>query len=95
MGTGRTTVSYVSFGTARNIDMGDLAYIGTVNGLPVFANRSDVTGLTIPAPAGEIATTPALVTGLRKVQVLYVPLSPYGCNFQPIQLQQAVRKVRG
>ncbi len=95
IGTGRNAPAYVSFGTARNIDMGDLVYVGTVNGLPVYANRTDVSNLTIPSPPGEIATTPALVTGLRQVQVLYVPLSPYGCNFQPLQLQQAVRKVRG
>lgn len=95
IGTGRNALAYVSFGTARNIDAADLAYVGTVNGLPVYANKTDVTTLTIPSPAVEIGTTPALVTGLKNVQVLYVPVSAYGCNFQPIQMQQAVRKVRG
>jgi hypothetical protein len=95
IGTGRNSLAYVSFGTARNIDMGDLAYVGTVNGLPVYANRTDVSTLTIPSPAVEINSNPALMTGLRNVQVLYVPVTSYGCNFQPIQLQQAVRKVRG
>ncbi len=95
IGTGRTALAYVSFGTPRSIDMGDLTYIGTVNGLPVFANKTDVATLTIPAPPAEIGTNTALLTGLRKVQVLYVPLTSYGCNFQPIQLQQQVRKVRG
>lgn len=95
IGTGRNALAYVSFGTARNIDMGDLAYVGTVNGLPVYANKTDVTTLTIPSPAVDITTNPTLMTGLRNVQVLYVPVTAYGCNFQPIQLQQAVRKVRG
>ncbi len=94
IGTGRSAISYVSFGSARNIDMNDLTYIGTVNGLPVYANRTDVATLTIPTPPGEIMTNTGLVTGLRNVQVLYVPLTPTGCNFQPIQLQQAVRKTR-
>ncbi len=95
IGTGRGALNYVSFGSARNIDMNDLTYVGTVNGLPVFANRSDVTSLTIPNPPVEISTNPTLVTGLRNVQVLYVPLTSYGCNFQPLQVQQQVRKVRG
>ncbi len=95
LGTGRTAVAYVSFGTARNVAPEDLTYLGTVNGLPVYASRTDVATLTIPSPPGEIGTNAALVTGLRNVQVLYVPVSPYGCNFQPVQLQQAVRKVRG
>ena len=95
IGTGRSSLNYVSFGSARNIDMNDLTYVGTVNGLPVFANRSDVASLTIPNPPVEISTNPTLVTGLRNVQVLYVPLTPTGCNFQPLQIQQQVRKVRG
>ena len=69
--------------------------IGTVNGVPVYANRADVATLTIPAPPREITATPALVTALQQLQVVYVPLTPYGCNFQPMQQQQAVRKVRG
>jgi len=95
IGVGRNQLVYVSFGAARNMDTGDLTVIGTVNGLPVYANRADVATLTIPSPAAEIATTPALLTGLRRVPVLYVPLSPYGCTFQPLQLQEAVRKVGG
>ncbi len=94
IGTGRSALDYVSFGSARNIDMNDLTYVGTVNGLPVFANRTDVASLTIPNPPVEISTNPTLVTGLRNVQVLYVPLTSYGCNFQPLQVQEQVRKVR-
>jgi hypothetical protein len=94
IGTGSSSLAYVSFGSARNIDAGDLAYVGTVNGLPVYANRTDVATLTIPSPAAEISTNPDLITGLRKVQVLYVPLTATGCNFQPLQIQEQVRKVR-
>ena len=95
IGTGRSQVTYVSFGSARNIGASDLAYIGTINGMPVYANRADVASLTIPATPGDINSNPTLVTGLRNVQVLYVPLTPTGCDFQPVQLQQQVRKVRG
>lgn len=94
IGTGNGALNYVSFGSARNIEMNDLTYIGTVNGLPVFANRTDVASLTIPNPPVEISTNPTLVTGLRNVQVVYVPLTSYGCNFQPLQVQEQVRKVR-
>ena len=95
IGTGSNALAYVSFGSARNIDMNELTYVGTVNGLPVFANRSDVASLTIPNPPMEISNNPTLLSGLRNVQVLYVPLTSYGCNFQPLQIQQQVRKVRG
>ena len=95
IGKGRNQVAYVSLGAARNINMGDLMIIGTVNGVPVYANRADIATLTIPAPPREITATPALVTALQQLQVVYVPLTPYGCNFQPMQQQQAVRKVRG
>ncbi|HEX9106054.1 MAG TPA: hypothetical protein VF832_02470 [Longimicrobiales bacterium] len=94
IGSGRDALNYVSYGSARNIDMNDLTYVGTVNGLPVFANRSDVTNLTIPNPVVDISSNPTLITGLRNVQVVYVPLTAYGCNFQPLQIQQAVRKTR-
>ena len=94
IGTGRSQLSYVSFGSARNIDANDLTYIGTINGLPVYANRTDVATLTIPNPPADISTNTQLTTGLRNVQVLYVPLTSTGCNFQPIQLQQQVRKTR-
>jgi hypothetical protein len=95
IGTGRSQIAYVSFGSARNIGASDLAYVGTLNGMPVYANRADVATMTIPANPGDINTNPTLVTGLRNVQVLYVPLTPTGCDFQPVQLQQQVRKVRG
>lgn len=90
IGSGRGQLSYVSFGSARNIDANDLTYIGTVNGLPVYANRTDVTSLTIPNPPGDITTNTQLVTGLRNVQVLYVPLTSTGCNFQPIDRKSVV-----
>ncbi len=95
IGTGRNELAYVSFGAVRNVNMGDLTIVGTVDGLPVYVNRADAATLTVPMPPGEVTNSPALLTGLRRVQVLYVPLTPYGCNVQPMQLQQAVRKVTG
>jgi len=95
VGTGNNALAYVSYGSARNIDAGDLAFVGTINGMPVYANKSDVSSLTIPSPAVDISTSPTLLTGLRNVQVLYAPLTVSGCNFQPLQIQQQVRKVRG
>lgn len=94
IGSGNGALAYVSFGSARNIEANDLTYIGTVNGLPVYANRTDVTNLTIPSPPGDITTNTTLLTGLRNVQVVYVPLTATGCNFQPLQIQEQVRKVR-
>ncbi|HET9986622.1 MAG TPA: hypothetical protein VFQ38_23795 [Longimicrobiales bacterium] len=97
IGTGTNRIRYVSFGGARVIEPTDLGFLGTVNGLPVYADRTTlgvVEGLT---PGTDLSMAvdqrPMLRQALQqKVQVAYVPLSATGCVFQPLQLQAEVRK---
>lgn len=97
IGTGTNRLRYVSFGGARVIEPSDLGFLGTVNGLPVYADRTTlgvVEGLT---PGTDLSMAvdqrPMLRQALQeKVQVAYVPVSATGCVFQPLQLQAEVRK---
>jgi hypothetical protein len=90
-------IQYVSVGGARNIEAGELAYIGTVNGIPVFADRLTLApGLANLGPNTDlnqlIATSPDARKALETVAVIYVPLQPTGCVFQAMQKQQEIRK---
>jgi hypothetical protein len=103
---GRENAGFVTFGTSRVVSADDLAYLGTSNGVPVYADREDVGDVMselrelrraqnrtdlkdILDEQGDIRDE------LKDLKVLYVPLQPTGCVFQPLQRQETVRKVRG
>jgi hypothetical protein len=99
-----TRNEFVTFGTSRVIQPADLAFVGTVRGVPVYAAATQVQAvrqqLADAAVAGrELETVlgerAELRTAFRGVDVLYVPLQPVGCVFQPLQRVEEVRKVRG
>jgi hypothetical protein len=97
IGMAPNRLMYVPVGGARVIEPSDLNILGTVNGLPVFADRMTVTpGLTNLGPNADLNR---LVTesadarhALETVNVIYVPLQPTGCVFQALQKQTEVRK---
>jgi len=87
---------FLPVGQAQTMGEGSLVLLGTLNGMPVYANRTDVA-----AVAAQLGTTGELTTVLgnadvRKafdaVQTLYVPYRTVGCSFQPLQRQEEVRK---
>ena len=97
------TMEYATYGSARVIESGDLAYVGMVNGLPVYADRDDVADISNElnelnrARAGTdlgqiLEENRELRDELDDVKVLYVPMSTSGCVFQGVQLQEQVRK---
>jgi hypothetical protein len=101
--TGSTSLEYASYGSARIIESGDLAYIGTVNGMPIYADRTEVADISDELaelhrtrPGTDLGVILAENRELRNevddVQVLYVPMSPSGCVFQAVQIQEQVRK---
>jgi hypothetical protein len=88
---------YVSVGGARMIEPSDLAYLGNVNGLPVFADRMTLSpGLTNLGPNTDlnriVVESADARHALEQVNVIYVPLQPTGCVFQALQKQVEVRK---
>jgi len=98
--TGKT--QFTTYGSSRMIDANDLGYLGTVNGVPVYADRDDITAYSSQlssarANGTELSTilmNKDLRTGLGNVKVVYVPLQPTGCVFQAMQRVEEVRKSR-
>lgn len=97
------TLEYATYGSARVIESGDLAFVGTVNGIPVYADRDDVmdinaelTELNRSRPGTDLGVileeNRELRDELDDVKVLYVPMNTTGCVFQAVQLQEQVRK---
>jgi hypothetical protein len=101
-GTERT--QFTSYGNSRMIEANDLSYLGTVSGVPVYADRSDVEGFSSSLSEarrnrgnelGNAVTAGSNVaTGIRNLRVVYVPLQPTGCVFQAMQRIEEVRKNR-
>lgn len=101
IGTGKA--EFATYGTPRVIAGTDLAYLGTVNGYPVYADRDDVKTVidelneVRAAQAGKdlgeiLNTQKDLRNSLESVKVLYVPTNATGCVFQAVQRQEEVRK---
>ena len=103
IGTGNTRMEFVTFGTSRLIEGEDLAYLGTVRGVPVYADRDEVAevmeDLAELRQAEQGTDLEQILEEQREVRdelddlgMLYVPLQPTGCVFQPLQRSQEVRK---
>jgi hypothetical protein len=81
----------------------DLAYLGTINGYPVYADRDEVADvLDALADAREADRTgdlgdilderDDLRDEINDVEYLYVPVEPTGCVFQALQPMAPVIK---
>lgn len=101
MTIGNGKASFTTYGTARVIDANDLAYVGTINGYPVYADRDDVNAyineLNEQTRSGKdlgviLNEQKTLRTSFDAVKVLYVPTASTGCVFQAVQRQEEVRK---
>ena len=100
------TAEFVTYGGARIVDANDLAFIGTVNGLPVYAEASEARALSQEMEQmrearreGSLEDVLERRADLREdfedIEVLYVPVDPVGCVVQPVRRVEEVRKVRG
>jgi hypothetical protein len=103
MNIGTQKVEFATYGTARTIESGDLAFLGTVNGVPVYADRDEVQDVIEElnelnrAQRGRdlgklLEEHKDLREDLEDVKVVYVPLYSTGCVFQGVQRQEEVRK---
>ncbi len=103
MNIGTQKVEFATYGTARTIESSDLAFLGTVNGVPVYADRDEVQDVIEElnelnrAQAGTdlgkiLEEHKDLREDLSDVSVVYVPLYATGCVFQGVQRQEEVRK---
>ncbi|MFS8638132.1 MAG: hypothetical protein FWJ74_08590 [Gemmatimonadota bacterium] len=92
---------WVTYGGGRVIDPSDLAFLGTVDGTPVYANVDEVRSILGDlegARPHELEDRLERMREMREVfdelEVIYVPLST-NCVFQPLRRVEEVRKVRG
>lgn len=99
---GNRRAEFATYGSTRFIEATDLAFLGTVNGVPVYADRNDVAEVieemdelnrTNPRDLGLILEeNRELREEINDVRVLYVPMHATGCVFQAVQRQEDVRK---
>lgn len=100
---GDERIEYLTYQGARQIEGDRLAYLGTVNGYPVYADRDEVADVTEALNTlreaerdrdlGEILAERRDVRDeLEDVEFLYVPLEPTGCVFQTLQMLEPVTK---
>ena len=103
MRVGSQEVQFTTYGGSQTIAADDLAYIGTINGYPVYADRDDVADviseinqLNQSRPGTDLGVLlneqRTLATRLESVRMLYVPVYAYNCVFQGIQRQEPVTK---
>jgi hypothetical protein len=103
MTVGRQRVEFATYGGAQRIAGQDLAFLGTVNGFPVYADRDDVADvinelneLNRSRPGTDLGVLlneqRTLRTNLEDVRMWYVPVSPYNCIFQGVQRAEPVTK---
>ena len=82
---------------ASLIEANQLAYIGNVNGMPVYMERARLSPpLENLGPNSDLsrAVTDSkdVFKALEGVNMVYVPTQTTGCTFQPLQFQEPVRK---
>jgi hypothetical protein len=105
MTVGGERIEFVTTGTPRMVEGSDLAFLGTINGLPVYADRDDVADVREELAelnraqrgtdlAKILEEHKELREQLEDVSLVYVPLQPTGCVFQAVQRQEQVRKNR-
>lgn len=100
---GTQKVEFVTTNTPRIVEASELAFLGTVNGLPVYADKDDVADVRQELDelnraqrgtdlAKILEEHKDLRTDLADVKIFYVPMQPTGCVFQALQMQEQVRK---
>jgi opacity protein-like surface antigen len=101
--TDRNRIELVLFGSPAQRGAGDLAFVGTIDGTPVYASRSDVAPFRTRLES-QLTTTTDLATILRadaelarefgEVNTYYVAVEP-NCVFRPVSVTHFVRRTRG
>jgi opacity protein-like surface antigen len=102
---GNERFEYVSYQGARRIEPSDLAYLGTINGYPVYADRDEIADVADALADARDADRTGdlgrilearrdLRAEINDVEYLYVPVESTGCVFQALQPMAPVLKGR-
>jgi hypothetical protein len=98
----RREAAFLATGRGMAMSAGQLILLGQVQGIPVYAERSAVASVATRLEqlnqggptnlVNALRDDAALRTAFEGVRTLYVPAQVSGCVFQPLQLQEEVRK---
>lgn len=97
---------FVTYGGERVVMPRDLALLGTLNGVPVYADADEVQDIMEELEEARKARRDGdlekileeredLREDFEDIEVLYIPTATTGCVFQPVRRVEEVRKVRG
>jgi hypothetical protein len=98
---GNVRQQYTPYGRAQVMADHDLVVLGTVNGLPIYANADDAAAFRAAAGDELIADgdLPALLIAqpeardeFNEITMLYIPTRAIGCEFGPLQRMEDIRK---
>jgi hypothetical protein len=99
----RNRLELVLFGSPAQRNAADLVFIGTIEGTPIYADRTDISAFR-PRLEAKLATTKDLGEIMRgdadlareigAVDSYYVAVEP-NCVFQPMSVTHFVRRTRG
>jgi hypothetical protein len=96
---GQYRAEFVTYGQATMRSPESLTFIGTINGMPVFADTDEVAEIQpqlVALPNRDLAVivrdNRALRESIDDIKTIYVPLHAVGCSFQPLLRQEPVRK---
>ena len=96
---------YLAYGSSRYMSADRMAYLGTIDGYPTYAERDQVSSLMATLDAARaanpnrdlgavLADNRDLRSAIEALPFLYVPLQRTGCVFQPMQLMPMTIKNR-
>jgi hypothetical protein len=96
---------YLAYGSARQMDADRMAFLGTINGYPAYAERDQVASLIGAFDAARaanpnrdlgvvLADRRDLHDAVEALPFIYVPLQRTNCVFQPMQLMPMTIKNR-
>jgi opacity protein-like surface antigen len=99
-------IEFVNFGSTQPITSADLVYVGSVDGTPFYARRTDVGAfqtdldarMRISSDLGDMLEDAAFADRfVNEIQTFYVPVEPArgDCVFQPVTSTHIVRRTRG
>jgi hypothetical protein len=99
----RQVLRFLGTGMAAPRQPAQLQLVGTLEGMPVYAERTALgtavdrfAQLNAAAPvnlATAVTEHADIRAAMLNVRTLYAPAQPVGCVFQPLQLQEEVRKI--
>jgi hypothetical protein len=99
-------LEFVRFGTTGPLPIGEVLYIGSIDGTALYATRSDIGGL-LPELESRLSTTRDLGAVLddeefadrfaNEIETFYLAVEPgsASCVFQPVSSTRVVRRTNG